>query len=538
MTGHIDRSVAQTRDDDVGLNKENQTTQRDIDMTANVTDHHRLAKTLTWRDGMALALTLPTGLFLTFGYLLGVVGAWTAITIWCAGAVISLLQCFVFAEMAAMFPRDSGGVARYAIEGWKRYFAPLGAMAAFGYWIGWSLSISVASVVFGGLIKATWFENNDLSFSMFGNPLGLEHIIALGAMLFAWAFNYFGLKFGSRMNKFLGIFVIVGLAAVSVACLVNPSVDWSASNLSWDVSGDWRTVAVVIYMTAWAVYAGEIVASFAPEYKNTASDTSKALTRISIFMIVLFCVVPTVIAGTIGEGAVRDNPVTYVSVAFDQAFGGAGWIGTMVVGSALLVGIISTTADGGRALFGLAEEGMTIKQLAWVNRWGVPGRSLTLDVLINATVMVLVGTPVSILLASNLGYLLSIILGLSAFLLLRKDRPDWPRPIRRGRGWIPVVAILVAFNSFITVVGVLNPGLLGYGGIRDTFVAIAVLLLSLLLYIYRRVVQDAAPMAWRLHAPALPEGEDAIALEEEMRHVRAERALRRGNTVTTVDIEA
>ncbi len=31
-------------------------------------DHHRLAKTLTWRDGMALALALPTGLFVTFGY--------------------------------------------------------------------------------------------------------------------------------------------------------------------------------------------------------------------------------------------------------------------------------------------------------------------------------------------------------------------------------------------------------------------------------------------------------------------------------------
>ncbi|GAB2714499.1 APC family permease [Arthrobacter bambusae] len=496
-------------------------------VTEVVTERRRLAKTLTWRDGMALALTLPTGLFVTFGYLLGVVGAWTAITVWCVGAVIALLQCFVFSEMAAMFPRDSGGVARYAIEGWKRYFAPLGAMAAFGYWIGWSLSISMASVVLGQLIKATWFPSNNLSFSILGNQLGLEHIIALGAMLFAWAFNYFGLKFGATVNKFLGVFVIVGLAVVTVACLVSPSLHWSASNMTWYVNGDWRTVAVVLYVTAWAVYASEIVASFAPEYKNTSSDTSKAMTRISMFMIVLFCVVPTVLAGTIGEGAVRDNPVTYVSVAFGEAFGGASWIGTIVIGSALLIAIISTTADGGRALYGLAEEGMTIKQLHWVNRWGVPGRSLTLDVLLNATVMVLVGAPVSILLASNLGYLLSIILGLSAFLLLRKDRPNWPRPIRRGRGWIAVVVILVAFNIVITVVGVANPELLGYGDFRDTLVAVAILLLSVVLYIYRRVVQDKKPMAWRLPAPALPEGEDAIALEEEMRQVQAERERRR-----------
>ncbi|WP_281155363.1 APC family permease [Streptomyces sp. HYC2] len=498
-------------------------------MTANATGRHRLAKTLTWRDGMALALTLPTGLFVTFG------GAWTAITVWFVGAVVSFLQCFVFAEMAAMFPRDSGGVARYAIEGWKRYFAPLGAIAAFGYWLGWSLSISMAAVVFGELITATWFPSSDLAFSVFGNHLGLEHIFALGAMLFAWAFNYFGLKFGATVNKVLGLLVISGLAVVTVACLVSPSVHWSAGNMSWFVKGDWRTVVVVLYVTAWAVYAAEIVASFAPEYKNTASDTSKAMKRISLFMIVLFVVVPTVLAGGLGEGVVRDNPVTYVSVAFDKAFGGGGWIGTVVISSSLLIAIISTTADGGRALFGLAQEGLTIKQLDWVNRWGVPGRSLTLDVLLNATVMVLVGAPVSILLASNLGYLLAIILGLSAFLLLRKDRPNWPRPIRRGRAWIPVVAGLLAFNSFITVIGVLNPGLIGYGGVRNTLVAVAVLLLSVVLYVYRRVVQDKLPLIWRLPAPAMPEGADAIALEQEMRQTRSQR--RRGHEVTPVEAE-
>ncbi|MFD6064324.1 amino acid permease, partial [Rhodococcus wratislaviensis] len=158
-----------------------------------------------------------------------------------------------------------------------------------------------------------------------------------------------------------------------------------------------------------------------------------------------------------------------------------------------------------------------IKQLDWVNRWGVPGRSLTLDVLLNATVMLLVGHPVSILLASNLGYLLSIILGLSAFILLRRDRPNRPRPIRRSNGWIPVVAVLVAFNVFITVIGVLNPELLGYGGARESVIAVAILLFSVVLYAYRRVVQDKLPMLWRLPAPAMPQGADALALEFEMR---------------------
>jgi amino acid transporter len=483
-------------------------------------DHQKLAKKLTWRDGMALGFALPSALFITFGYLLGVVGAWVAITVWFTGTVISYLQCRVFAEMASMFPRDSGGVARYAIEGWKRYFAPLGAIAAFGYWIGWSLTISMSAVVFGQLIKSTWFQSNTLDVSVFGNHLGIEHVFALAAMLFAWAFNYYGLKFGTTVNKILGLFVIVGLAVVSVACFVSPSIHWSTIHMSWSVNGDWRTVVVVLYATAWAVYAGEIVASFAPEYKDTSRDTAKAMTRITLFMVVLFGVVPLALAGGLGEGTIRDNPVSYIAVAFGQAFGGASWIGTLVIAASLLVAMVSTTADGGRALFGLAQEGMTIKQLNWTNRWGVPGRSLTIDVLLNASVMVLVGSPLSILLASNFGYLLSIILGLSAFLLLRKDRPNWPRPIKRHRAWIPLVAVLVVFNVFITVIGLLNPSLLGYGGARESVIAVGILLLSVVLYAYRRVVQDKLPLVWRLHAPTMPQGADALALELEMRATR------------------
>jgi hypothetical protein len=52
------------------------------------------------------------------------------------------------------------------------------------------------------------------------------------------------------------------------------------------------------------------------------------------------------------------------------------------------------------------------------------------------------------------------------------------------------------------------------------------------------VVQDKEPMAWRVPAPAVPEVEDIIALEEEMRQVRAERARRSGLAVSTVDNEA
>lgn len=163
----------------------------------------------------------------------------------------------------------------------------------------------------------------------------------------------------------------------------------------------------------------------------------------------------------------------------------------------------------GRALYGLAREGMTVRQLDKVNRWGVPGRALTLDALVNAAIVVLLGEPLSILIASNFGYLVAMTLAVAGFLLLRKDRPDWPRPIRRARAWIPVAWAILAFNIVIVSVGVTHPSLAGYGGASESFLAVGILLISVVLYAYRRVVQDGERIAWRIEAPLLPEDEAA-----------------------------
>lgn len=482
-----------------------------------------LHKSLTWKDGVAIAMSIPAALFSTFGYFLGVVNAWTAIAIWVGGLMIAFLQNKMFSEMAAMFPRDSGGISRYALEGWKKYFAPVGAIAAFGYWLGWSLSISISAILFGELIVATWFPDNGISFSIAGNELGLPHILAVGAMIGAWAFNYFGIKIGALVNRLLSVLLIVGLALVTAACFFSPSADWDVSRLNWGYVGDWRTLVVVFYATAWAAYGTEICASFAPEYRNTAKDTGRALRYSTMIMIVIFFLVPMSISGSIGEQAVAENPVTYMVVAFNHSLGGAGWIGTAVIAASMLIGIISATADGGRALYGLAQEGMTIKQLDWLNKWGVPGRSLSLDVVINVSIMFLVGSPVSILLASNFGYLLSIVLAVSAFVLLRKDRPNWPRPIRLGRLWVPLAVVIALFNLGVIAVGITNPSLLGYGGARESITAICILLLSVALYVYRRVVQDKQPMEWRTHAPSMPEPDDAAALEAEIASINLDK---------------
>lgn len=90
-----------------------------------------LQKGLRWHDGVALALPIAVGLFITAGATTATIGTWGTIAVCVVLAVIALLQNHLFAEMASMFPdKAGGGVAVFANEAWKRYFAPpLGAVA-------------------------------------------------------------------------------------------------------------------------------------------------------------------------------------------------------------------------------------------------------------------------------------------------------------------------------------------------------------------------------------------------------------------------
>ena len=469
----------------------------------DVQEHSELRKTLTWRDGFAIALVIPNGLLLTVGYGIGALGGWTAIALWVGGALVGLLQNMLFAETAAMFPGLSGGVSRYATEGWKRYFAPLGAIASFGYWIGWSFSIAVNAAAIGALVRTAWFPDSG-SVHVLGRSLGVSELVAVAAIAAGWACNWFGARLAARTSKVIAAVVLAALLLVALSPLLHPG-SWHAARLTWYHGGSWITLAVWFYVTAWTTYGTEICASFAPEYRDTVRDTAKALRWVSLVALGLFFVVPLSMVGSIGESAFRDDPVGAFAVALERALGGFSTVGVVVLIASMFFGMVSTTADGGRALYGLARERMTLRQLDHLNRWGVPGRALTLDAVLNSLVVLLLGEPLAILVASNFGYLVAVTLAVAAFLLLRRDRPEWPRPIRRSRIWIPIAWALLAFNLVIIAAGVTHPSLAGYGGTAETLVGAGILLLSVILYVYRRVIQDRERIAWRIPTPSVPE---------------------------------
>jgi len=154
---------------------------------------------------------------------------------------------------------------------------------------------------------------------------------------------------------------------------------------------------------------------------------------------------------------------------------------------------------------------MTIRQLGTLNRNRVPGLAMTVDAILNIILITFFAGVFEILAVSNIGYVLATCAALSGFLLLRKDRPNWPRPVKLSSVWVPIAAFCLAANVVFLIAGgfIYSDGFLGidgYGyGWDKTRTGLLVLVVAVLLYVYRHVVQDKIPLKLREQVPQTPE---------------------------------
>ncbi len=120
-------------------------------------DDRELIKAMSWFDGFVVALANPSFLLTALGGSVLSLGGWGATMVWTFSVLIGALHNNIYAEVAAMFPKLSGGVAVYAHEAWKRYTSFVGPIAAVGYWLGWSVVLSLNGAIVGYLLQARFF---------------------------------------------------------------------------------------------------------------------------------------------------------------------------------------------------------------------------------------------------------------------------------------------------------------------------------------------------------------------------------------------
>ncbi|MGH2652152.1 MAG: APC family permease, partial [Actinomycetota bacterium] len=138
----------------------------------------------------------------------------------------------------------------------------------------------------------------------------------------------------------------------------------------------------------------------------------------------------------------------------------------------------------------------------------VPARAMTVNLVVNLGLTFFVGSILAIVAAGNLGYVLAHFFAVTGFVLLRRDRPHWPRPIRLPPAFVAVAAVLGGGLAFILVVGATGFELTGYGGAKELAIALGILGASIVLFLFRRLVQDREKVALREPVPSLPDVRD------------------------------
>lgn len=443
---------------------------------------------LRWTDGFVLALTMPAALIATLGYSVGALGAWSAAALWGLSMLIAAAANWLYAELAGMFPGISGGISLYAAEGWRSRAPLLGPVGAFGYWFAWSSSLAVYAEIIGALVHDRWWSGANAD------------VLAGIALVAVWVPNMLGIQPTLRVARVTAAMLLVPLAVLCVGPWLTG--EWRAANLSWGLGGDGLKVAIVwLYVMLWTSLGVETCATFAPEYRDPVRDTARALRASALFSLAVFVLLPLGTAGVVGERAAVTDPVGYYAIALEAIVPGLVDVMLVLVIGGLVLVMNTCLADSSRALFGVAEAGLTISQLAHRNRFGAPDRCLSVDLVVNLGLILLLGSLLAILAAGNLGYLLSHVLALSAFVLLRRDRPRHPRPIRGPAGATWLAGALAAILAVVLVVGALSFDITGYGGTEELLIALAVLSISLALYALRAFIPPPQPSA-----PPAPSG--------------------------------
>ena len=450
--------------------------------------HHEatLVRGLSLMDSVMLMVggIIGSGIFLTAGqiatavhkplYFLGV---------WIVGGLISLLACFAFAEMAAMYP-EAGGQYVYLREAYGEFPAYLYGWMVFT--VGQSGTIAALAVGFAeyfGAILPFASAHKPIA-TLLGWTLTRGHLVSTGAIILLTIINILGLRRGSALvnaatwAKFaaIGIFVLLGLAIGKGSWsnyATSLPLDQPAS-LSHVISG----FGVALIAVFWAFDGWVYITWVSGEIKNPQKVLPRALLLgillvgliyISVSVVYLYALPITQVA----------NETTIAQAAAVALFSSsaAKWLGATIALSCFGAAS-SAILCSARVTYAMARDGAFFHSMGRVHpKYRTPAISL---IAIGAwsIVLALSGSYDQLYTYVMFMMVLSYVAGVAALFVLRRKRPDVARPyLCTGYPYLPALYLLMAgawaLNSVVT-----RP--------KETLIGIAIVFLGAPFYAFWR----------------------------------------------------
>lgn len=359
----------------------------------------------------------------------GTVGAMSLL--WLLGALVALVGALTIAELAAMFPR-SGGIYVFIREG----YGPLPA-----FLFGWTELLVIRPSALGAI--AVLFAEYTGKFIPYGE-VGTK-LVAAAAILLLGLANVRSVRWGAAVQNLSTAAKVLAIAGLAVAAFLfaRPGQGALAGPIDWSPT-TWAGFGLALVSVMWAYDGWADLTFISGEVKDPARTLPRAIIGGVLAIVAIYVAVNAAylyvltVPEMVGSKLVASDTATKVFGAV-----GASVVAAMVMVSAFgaLNGSMMT---GPRIFFAMADDGNFFRPIAAVHpRYRTPWTAILLATALGIA-YVSFRTFEQLADAFVLGIWPFYALAVGAVYILRRRRPDLPRPYRTAGYPITPAIFLIA----------------------------------------------------------------------------------------------
>ncbi|HEU0014623.1 MAG TPA: amino acid permease [Longimicrobium sp.] len=379
----------------------------------------------------AVGLTIGSGIFRVPATVAAESGSLGAIAlVWVLGGVITLCGALTIAELAAAFPW-AGGIYVYLREAY-------GPLAAFLFGWSWFFIRSAASA--GTSLVFTAYLATFVPLDEFG-----QRAAAVGLIVLVGAANYRSVRLGAAMQDASTLAKVLAILLVAAAIFALGSGSGGAlaspSTALGPVGIGGMGVALVAALFA---YDGWIAATLiAGEVRDPGRALPRALAWGAVVIVATYLAINAAYLYALPLADLAASKAVAVDAVTRATGSGAAAVVAALVMLSTFGGLNAGLMTGPRVYYAMAEDGLFFRRVAAVHpRFGTPHVAVALLVVLTA-LNASVRTFEQLAEAFVLLLYPFLALTVAAVFVLRRRRPDLPRPYRTvGYPLVPAVFLL------------------------------------------------------------------------------------------------
>jgi basic amino acid/polyamine antiporter, APA family len=391
------------------------------------------------------------------------------LSVWVVGGLLSFFGALAFAELGAAMP-EAGGMYVFLREA----YGPL-----LSFLFGWTLFLVIDSGAIATLTVA--FASRYLPYFFDMSPLMIK-AVSVAFIVFLAAVNIAGVRAGANLQNALTIIKTSALIIVSgviflfgkgsTANFVHPAPDLKSPGLL-------GAFGIGLVAVLWAYKGWESSTYSAGEVKKPERNIPLGILLGTLAVVVVYGLINLAYLYVLPVGEIAKSD----RIASDALALVTGPIGGSLIALVILFSIMGAANQNvlcsPRVYFAMARDGLFFKRIADTHpKYLTPYVSIVAISVWSIILSLFFGTFEQLFTYTVFGQWIFFGLTVAAVMILRKKRPDIPRPYRTwGYPLTPIFFILAAL--FISLNSLIN-------AFRNAVVGLIIILLGVPVYLYWR----------------------------------------------------